>query len=67
MHRPGLPRKERISLDSKGTLRGVPFLRLAGEEHRQSVLFLQRQDQKFGAGDRDRTGDIQLGKLAFYR
>jgi hypothetical protein len=22
---------------------------------------------KFGAGDRDRTGDIQLGKLAFYR
>jgi hypothetical protein len=21
----------------------------------------------FGAGDRDRTGDIQLGKLAFYR
>jgi hypothetical protein len=23
--------------------------------------------RKFGAGDRDRTGDIQLGKLAFYR
>jgi hypothetical protein len=22
---------------------------------------------KCGAGDRDRTGDIQLGKLAFYR
>jgi hypothetical protein len=22
---------------------------------------------KIGAGDRDRTGDIQLGKLAFYR
>jgi hypothetical protein len=22
---------------------------------------------KTGAGDRDRTGDIQLGKLAFYR
>ena len=22
---------------------------------------------KNGAGDRDRTGDIQLGKLAFYR
>ena len=22
---------------------------------------------KYGAGDRDRTGDIQLGKLAFYR
>jgi hypothetical protein len=21
---------------------------------------------KYGAGDRDRTGDIQLGKLAFY-
>jgi hypothetical protein len=26
---------------------------------------LDRQDD--GAGDRDRTGDIQLGKLAFYR
>ncbi len=23
--------------------------------------------QENGAGDRDRTGDIQLGKLAFYR
>jgi hypothetical protein len=23
--------------------------------------------EKSGAGDRDRTGDIQLGKLAFYR
>jgi hypothetical protein len=23
--------------------------------------------EKNGAGDRDRTGDIQLGKLAFYR
>jgi hypothetical protein len=23
--------------------------------------------RKDGAGDRDRTGDIQLGKLAFYR
>ena len=22
---------------------------------------------EIGAGDRDRTGDIQLGKLAFYR
>ena len=22
---------------------------------------------RYGAGDRDRTGDIQLGKLAFYR
>jgi hypothetical protein len=24
-------------------------------------------EEKSGAGDRDRTGDIQLGKLAFYR
>ena len=24
-------------------------------------------NQRNGAGDRDRTGDIQLGKLAFYR
>jgi hypothetical protein len=23
--------------------------------------------ERIGAGDRDRTGDIQLGKLAFYR
>jgi hypothetical protein len=23
--------------------------------------------KEVGAGDRDRTGDIQLGKLAFYR
>ena len=23
--------------------------------------------EEIGAGDRDRTGDIQLGKLAFYR
>ena len=23
--------------------------------------------KNFGAGDRDRTGDVQLGKLAFYR
>jgi hypothetical protein len=22
--------------------------------------------EKFGAGDRGRTGDVQLGKLAFY-
>jgi hypothetical protein len=26
-----------------------------------------RELRKDGAGDRDRTGDIQLGKLAFYR
>jgi hypothetical protein len=26
-----------------------------------------RKQLKDGAGDRDRTGDIQLGKLAFYR
>lgn len=30
--------------------------------------FGQDSDPKiYGAGDRDRTGDIQLGKLAFYR
>jgi hypothetical protein len=28
---------------------------------------LTKKRRKFGAGDRDRTGDIQLGKLAFYR
>ena len=29
-----------------------------------ATLLSERKD---GAGDRDRTGDIQLGKLAFYR
>jgi hypothetical protein len=29
--------------------------------------FLCRVTKTNGAGDRDRTGDIQLGKLAFYR
>ena len=24
------------------------------------------EQRKFGAGDRGRTGDVQLGKLAFY-
>jgi hypothetical protein len=28
---------------------------------------LGASDWMDGAGDRDRTGDIQLGKLAFYR
>jgi hypothetical protein len=28
---------------------------------------LMRIPANIGAGDRDRTGDIQLGKLAFYR
>jgi hypothetical protein len=27
----------------------------------------RREIENSGAGDRDRTGDIQLGKLAFYR
>ncbi len=35
------------------------------------ALFLKpensRRVRNSGAGDRDRTGDIQLGKLAFYR
>ena len=26
-----------------------------------------RSEGENGAGDRDRTGDVQLGKLAFYR
>jgi hypothetical protein len=26
-----------------------------------------KRERRFGAGNRDRTGDIQLGKLAFYR
>jgi hypothetical protein len=32
------------------------------------ITFAQvRCRNRNGAGDRDRTGDIQLGKLAFYR
>jgi hypothetical protein len=38
------------------TLRGLGHTQFCGE--------LELED---GAGDRDRTGDIQLGKLAFYR
>jgi hypothetical protein len=32
-----------------------------------SAQVLRSESEKNGAGDRDRTGDIQLGKLAFYR
>jgi hypothetical protein len=31
------------------------------------VCKLLNSRENFGAGDRDRTGDVQLGKLAFYR
>ena len=31
------------------------------------LTVLSLSNWKDGAGDRDRTGDIQLGKLAFYR
>ena len=34
---------------------------------RTSRMSHSLSDWKDGAGDRDRTGDIQLGKLAFYR
>jgi hypothetical protein len=36
----------------------------------KGVMFFVRFEamgRENGAGDRDRTGDIQLGKLAFYR
>ena len=36
------------------------------EERNQSEIF-NLKSQIVGAGDRDRTGDVQLGKLAFYR
>jgi hypothetical protein len=32
-----------------------------------TLMATELSDWKIGAGDRDRTGDIQLGKLAFYR
>ena len=32
----------------------------------QIRMTARRVGKKFGAGDRGRTGDVQLGKLAFY-
>jgi hypothetical protein len=34
---------------------------------RKSVWRIEILLRDFGAGDRGRTGDVQLGKLAFYR
>jgi hypothetical protein len=34
---------------------------------RRTVQMIRNEALKFGAGDRGRTGDVQLGKLAFYR
>ena len=40
----------------------------SNEGSRKTKLrFRESVVEKDGAGDRDRTGDIQLGKLAFYR
>ena len=36
-------------------------------EYKGFTQLKQTGGANFGAGDRDRTGDIQLGKLAFYR
>jgi hypothetical protein len=41
------------------------FLIELGGRRLKSVI--HELERKNGAGDRDRTGDIQLGKLAFYR
>ena len=43
-----------------------PQMVLNTTEHTGSVM-PSLSCWKDGAGDRDRTGDIQLGKLAFYR
>jgi hypothetical protein len=43
------------------TLAAGPHKRLKSSESFEIIPI------KDGAGDRDRTGDIQLGKLAFYR
>src|SRR5207253_9520928 len=40
------------------------FRRKRAKTVAQKFLILWKN---FGAGDRDRTGDVQLGKLAFYR
>ena len=40
------------------------FRRKSPKNHIQKFLILR---ENFGAGDRGRTGDVQLGKLAFYR
>ncbi len=38
-----------------------------GEKQREMSVEVRTGKRGDGAGDRDRTGDIQLGKLAFYR
>ena len=44
-----------------GTLLGTPARKMGGHSPSAQVV------EKIGAGDGDRTRDIELGKLAFYR
>ena len=53
----GHAKKKRISVGGM-TRRVLPLARTQEKKMTQ---------EENGAGDRDRTGDIQLGKLAFYR
>jgi hypothetical protein len=39
----------------------------AARQHCSLQVWFYLKGLNIGAGDRDRTGDIQLGKLAFYR
>ncbi len=45
-------------------MKGQKVLNTIAHTERNRTLL---SDWRDGAGDRDRTGDIQLGKLAFYR
>jgi hypothetical protein len=45
----------------------VSSYRLLGSEQADVLPMSEKEILRTGAGDRDRTGDIQLGKLAFYR
>ena len=53
--------KERAA--GEAVIPSVPYDHIAGG----AVTAETVAGSEIGAGDRDRTGDIQLGKLAFYR
>ncbi len=58
---------ERMPCRDIGTLGNVGGLRSAQDARFMFSSSGAGGHWKSGAGDRDRTGDIQLGKLAFYR
>jgi hypothetical protein len=55
------PRRETL-----GTVVGTVAKRKIGRRDRQPIFVSDYFTTRFRAGDRARTGDVQLGKLAFY-